>query len=135
MLTLTSISFVRRTNRHIPRPQLMAPCCAPVRKKPIPSGLGPHTLRGLGHAAGTPSARPRGTGSSFPRCDDSGPPPPFWWIAHSCDAPSFASGCPGACGGFSRSARYPTCQCVLHTASAVGGGHQRFVSNDQCRNG
>src|SRR5262249_30383945 len=77
MLTLTSISFVRRANRHIPLPQLMAPCCAPVRKKPIPSGLGPHTLRGPGHAAGSPSARPRGTGSSFPRCDDSGPPPPF----------------------------------------------------------
>src|SRR5262249_53947891 len=54
MLTLTSISFVRRTNRHIPLPQLMTPCCAPVRKKPIPSGLGPHTLRGPGHAAGSP---------------------------------------------------------------------------------
>jgi hypothetical protein len=78
--------MVQRTNRHIPVPQVMAPCCAAVRKKPIPSGLRPHTLPGPGHAAGSSSAHPRGTGSSFPRYDDSGPPPlllPLHFLFHS----------------------------------------------------
>src|SRR5215471_12616469 len=66
MLTLTSISFVRRTNRHIPLPQLMAPCCAPVRKKPIPSGLGPHTLRGTWARCGQSLRPPAGDRFVFP---------------------------------------------------------------------
>src|SRR5215472_5345357 len=99
MLTLTSISF-RPTYQS---PHSLAPahdtllCPSPEEANPF-QAWSSHPA-GTWARCGQSSARPRGTGSSFPRCDDSGPPPPFRRIAHSCDAPSFASGCPGRLRG------------------------------------